>query len=303
MANNSPVNMMSHITNESESNLTPEVLRATIIYNETDLLKQLLSNRNSHDVEVLSNGLILAASLGLDNMCRLLLDNNALINWKNTKYPHPKYLNALEAASLNGHNTTVSLLLKQNAATCMYDPSKPVDLCAIPMMTSFYNEDAHTFKVFLDHFENSVEDVPYGKLLHECIEEDNEKCAGVILFQNPGMLTDPISSDEYESYFHLAAIHGSVNIMTLIMNANSFRSLQDNWLVDKKIPIALQEHPEFLEHILEKRKQCVPLQQGAKVLIRNQIQPPNHNEKIDSLQLPPGLKRGISLRDMREDLN
>ena len=224
-------------------------------------------------------------------ICSLLLHHGAKVHACNHCVAG---FTALHYAARDGMHKAAAVLLQHGAE--IYHPSKSwIQFRNSPMGTAiFYRSDMVEY--FLNYLHDHGSKVPLIFVLCEAIIHQKEDSAivvlqrGYFLFKDESILSPPfpLYVEHYGSYFHLAATFGLVRLMSLLVELNPYL-LQEEWLVQKYLPVRVTQHPEFVNWLMKNRRQPASLIKLYKSTILAHLGD-YYMSRIDALPLPKMLQ-------------
>ena len=144
---------------------------------------------------------------------------------------------------------------------------------------------------FISHFSEREVQLPLHLLTIRAIKESSEDCA--IMFLEEGIYPQS-NLPQTSSLFHIAAEKGQRKVMNLLAELNP-QFLQEEWLIQKKVPMELCKYKSYISWLIEYRKQVPSLQKLCKSSILSQLGS-YYKPKIPQLPLPKSLKKYLSSR-------
>ena len=227
--------------------------------------------------------LMLAAGHGDVHSCQILLNHGADVNAKNGSET------ALQHASYGGAYEAACLLLEHGA--------QPWDTSNLwnnfrnsPFAAAILWDKCNIIKLFLTYFNERDIQLPLETLITLAIDRYSENCA--IIFMEQGIYLDH-KSLQTNSLFHMAAENALMKLMSFLVELKP-QFLQEEWLIQKKIPRDLQKHKNYTVWLMEYRKQVPSLQKLCKSSILSQLGS-YYKPRIAELPLPRSLKKYMCL--------
>lgn len=248
-------------------------------------LEQLLHAGASVDFED-GNGrtpLMTAAFRADIDSCYILLNHGANVNAKigsNTALVH---------ASCNGAYEVACLLLQHGARPC--DTRNLWDNFGDSAFASAIAwNHCNVVERFVTYFNERDIKLPLELLIKLAVERSSEDCA--IIFLEQGLYLNHKSLQTI-SLFHMAAEKGQIKLMSLLVELDP-QFLQEEWLIQKKIPEELQKQKSYTFWLMEYRKHVPSLQKVCKSSILSQLVC-YYKPKIAELPLPRSLREYLCL--------
>lgn len=222
-------------------------------------------------------------------MLRILLRHGANVNGFTTSRLQGKR-GALHVAVLAGHDDVVAELLQHGAY--IFDPAEQFvsSKNTSPLHLVMRKDCSRTLQLFLAHLKNEEKRnkaqnlIAWDTLISSAFDYKAENCLLALLSQ----AFHPVQQSRYSSFFYRAASQGLVNVMNVVMESNPY-VLQDDWLVQSHIPNALRKHGEYVNFLLNCRRNPSTLLQLCRYTILAKLD--SHVETtVDELPLPDTLK-------------
>ena len=191
---------------------------------------------------------------------------------------------ALTWAVLLGSDKFVRLLLKHGAQPDSWISGSwdnftfAVDWTRCDMVKRFLMH-------FLSHFSKRDVQLPLCLLIKHAIKEKREI---IIMVLEEGIYPQS-NSPHTNSLFHIAAKMGQRKAMNLLAELNP-QFLQEEWLIQKKVPMELCKYKSYVSWLIEYRKQVSSLQKLCKSSMLSQLGS-YYKPKIPELPLPKSLKK------------
>ena len=277
----------NHIGIWSESPLT-----GAIRGENYDMVEQLLCAGADVNFQEESGFTPLMEACWLKNfdICQLLLKHGANVHLISTFGSSDS--TALFWAGCFGDLEIVKLLLEHGAH--IFDPSLQVEeaIARSPIATPVLYDHPQIANFFLEQYK--TEEEPYLFCVCLLILFDvalglgSEKCAIAVLKEGYYPAWEGLN----EPYFRMAANHGMIELMSLLVGMNA-QFVQEDWLIQKQLPDKLVQHTDFVSWLVEYRKQTPSLQKLCKSRILYQLVSYHSSwymPKIDALPLPKILR-------------
>ena len=246
--------------------------------------------------------LMAAVSGGNPTICSLLLHHGAKVHACNHCVAG---FTALHYAARDGMHEAAAVLLQHGAE--IYHPPKPwVDFNRSPLGTAIFYRSGMV-EYFLDYLHNHGSEVPLTFVLRTAITQQEESSAIVVLqkgyfpFKDKSIpsLPIPLGFERCTSYFHLAASFGLPRLMSWLVELNPYH-LQEEWLVQNRLPVIVTQHPEFVNWLMKNRRQPASLIRLCKSTILAHLGD-YYMLRIDSLPLPKLLQTVLASIESSHD--
>ena len=225
--------------------------------------------------------LMAAAVFGVKDICCLLLKHGANVNARKAR----GCCTALGNAASTNRCDLAALFLGHGAV--MYDTSALKADGDSPFEVALSFCRPHIVKLFLYYAKGQGLQLPLPSLFNVAIKKRSEECA--IIFLKYGYYPWGNSQKNYLSFFHKSAKRGLVKLMSFLVELKP-QVLQEDWLVQGKIPHNLSVHEDYISWLVEYRKQVPTLQKLCKSTILAQLDT-GYTLKIKELPMPKSLKR------------
>ena len=205
---------------------------------------------------------------------------------------------ALTWAVKIGSDKFVRLLLRHGAKPCnTSDLWNNFD--SSPFALAIAENRCGIVKQFTNNFSERNVQLPLQLFVKLAINKWSEDCAIIFLGEGIYPQHPQHNSPQSSSLFHMAAERGQTKLMNLLIELNP-QFLQEEWLIQKKIPPILCEHQSYISWLIEYRQQVPGLQKLCKSSMLSRLGS-YYKPKIPELPLPKSLKNYLSLLESAYD--
>ena len=277
----------------SSSCMPTPLTRSTLLHHHA-IMKQLLHAGASVDFKDGAGwtSLMVAAYLDDVHSCQILLNHDgADVNAKNgseTALFHTSYNGIIEDANDAACLLVVDYAAQPCASNLQLNLWRNFGTSAFATAISFHAYEQ--VKLFLTYFNEQDIQLPLESLIRLAIKKSSEDCA--IIFLEQGIYLDH-KSLQTNSLFHMAAEKGQMKLMSFLVELNT-QFLQEEWLIQNKIPRRLQKHKNYTVWLMDYRKQVPSLQKLCKSSILSQLGS-YYKPRIAELPFPKSLKKYMCL--------